>query len=112
MMQNNNEFGCLKVGEGVQINGDVTVPESAFIAGEMNGKLKTKHLELEESGAVDGDVIAHTINAAGKVKGKVTAEEFLSIKLGGKVHGEIRHGDLEIQRGGSISGNVEAINEF
>lgn len=109
---NNSEYGCLKIGQGVIANGDMQVPESAFVAGQVNGKITADHVELEADAKIEGELIAKTIEVAGKVQGKITATEFLSIQTGGKAQGEIEHGDLEVQRGGSIAGTIKSLNDF
>lgn len=109
---NNTEYGCLRIGSGVIANGEMQVPESAFVAGEVKGKLNAQHVDLESSAKLEGEVSAQTIEVSGKAEGKISAREFLSIQPGGKVQGEIEHGDLEVQRGGSIAGNVKSLNSY
>jgi cytoskeletal protein CcmA (bactofilin family) len=105
-------YGQLIVGEGVTMEGDIYAPESAQIAGQMTGKLSTKAITLEASAFFDGEAVADSIHVYGKMKGNVHAREFLSVQSGGKVNGEIKHGELEVQRGGSISGNLQSLNNF
>ena len=107
---NKDEYGCLNIGSGVIINGEMEVPQAAYVAGEINGKLSANHVELEDSAKFEGEISAATVEVSGRMKGKLTAREFLSIRPGGKVDGEIEHGDLEVQRGGSISGTIKSLS--
>jgi cytoskeletal protein CcmA (bactofilin family) len=107
---NKDEYGCLNIGSGVIINGEMQVPQAAYVAGEINGKLSANHVELEDSAKLEGEISANTVEVSGRMKGKLTAREFLSIHPGGKVDGEIEHGDLEVQRGGSIAGTIKSLS--
>jgi cytoskeletal protein CcmA (bactofilin family) len=107
---NKDEYGCLNIGSGVIINGEMEVPQAAYVAGEINGKLSANHVELEDSAKFEGEISAATVEVSGRMKGKLTAREFLSIRPGGKVDGEIEHGDLEVQRGGSIAGTIKSLS--
>ncbi len=112
MSLNNTEYGSLRIGNGVIANGEMQVPGSAFVAGDVKGKLEAQHVELESSAKLEGELSAQTVEVSGKAQGKITAREFLSIQPGGKVQGDVAHGDLEVQRGGSIAGTVKSLNEF
>ena len=106
---NRDKYGCLTIGNGVVINGEMQVPDAAYVAGEINGKLSANHVELEDSARLEGEISANTVEVSGRMKGKLSAREFLSILPGGKVDGDIEHGDLEVQRGGSIAGTVKSL---
>lgn len=103
------EYGYLKVGKGVSLDGDIQVPEAAYIAGDVKGKLSANDLNIEKGALIEGEISSATVEVSGQIKGKLIARTFLSIQSGGKVDGEIEHGDLEIQRGGSIAGTVKSI---
>lgn len=94
----------LMIGAGVVFNGEVTVPGQAVISGTFAGTLTADELVVEATGVASGTIQCRTILAKGTVKEKVDCKELLVIKSTGNVSGDVRYGQIEIERGGAISG--------
>ena len=94
----------LMIGAGVVFNGEVNVPGRAVISGTFTGNLTAEELVVEATGVASGDIQCRTILAKGTLKEKVDCKELLVIKSTGNVSGDIRYGQIEIERGGAISG--------
>jgi cytoskeletal protein CcmA (bactofilin family) len=56
-----------------------------------------------------GSAQIETADIAGRFEGELTVQGRLHIRSTGRVHGTIRYGSIEIERGGAISGQVEAL---
>jgi cytoskeletal protein CcmA (bactofilin family) len=105
----NNQPGCLVVGEGVVLKGSFNVPDIAFISGKIEGDLSAKQIVIERTGAVFGRVSGEVVDVRGEVLEYLTATQSLTIRATGKVHGAIRYSEIEIEKGGLIHGDLNII---
>jgi cytoskeletal protein CcmA (bactofilin family) len=105
----NNQPGCLVVGEGVVLKGNFNVPGIATISGKIEGDLSAKQIVIELTGAVFGRVSGDVIDVRGEVLEFLTASQSLTIRATGKVHGAIHYSEIEIEKGGCIHGNLNFI---
>jgi len=49
-----------------------------------------------------------TAEISGVFDGSITARELLVVRATGRITGKVRFGQLEIERGGEISGDIQA----
>ena len=69
---------------------------------------KTAHLVIGEDGRLDGQGEVETADIAGSFDGTLVVRGRLLIRATGRVKGDIRFGELEIERGGQLAGDVDA----
>lgn len=110
MEDNNSQVGCLMIGEGVSLSGHFTVPQSATIAGTVDGTLSAKEIMVCASGVIKGDLTAEMIDVRGEIHQDITANRFLFIRSTGKVVGDIKYSEIEIEKGAMIEGSMNKIN--
>ncbi len=102
------------IGTGMRVVGDCETEGTLRIEGELRGSVRAgKAVVVGKDGVVVGDILTQDAIVGGKVNGTIVAESRLElqatciidgeiharrIKLdeGGKVHGEIRTGDVQI----------------
>lgn len=109
MENDNNQQGCLIIGEGVTLSGNFTVPHSASIAGTVDGTLSAKEVFVGATGIIKGNLTADTIDVRGELHQDVIANKFLFIRSTGKVAGNIQYSEIEIEKGASLEGNLNKI---
>ena len=105
-----NQPGCLFVGEGVVLKGSFTVPDIASISGKIEGELSAKQIVVEVTGTVSGRVSGEVIDVRGEVVEHLTASQALIIRATGKAHGAIHYSEIEIEKGGSVHGDLNILN--
>ena len=94
------------IGSGTEINGDVSSNSDIRIDGVVNGNLQTKgKVVIGESGKAKGEVICKNADISGKVEGKITASELLSLKPSSLIEGDIVATKLAIEPGARFTGN-------
>ena len=108
-MSNNNQKGCLFIGEGVVIAGSIAVPETATVAGQVEGEISAKEIIVTESGVVRGKVLAEVIDLRGEVHDTMTASKSLFVRATGKALGTVEYALIEIEKGGDLQG---ALSKF
>lgn len=99
----------LVIGFGVKFEGTISVPSTALISGTVIGKLSAKEIEVTQSGVIDGSASALIINVNGHITQETTCPQILKIGRSGKVSGNIEYGELEISKGGKLTGIVKSI---
>jgi cytoskeletal protein CcmA (bactofilin family) len=108
-MADAKENGCLVVGEGVTLSGNFVVPNSASIAGTVEGDLTAREVLVASSGVLKGKITADLVDVRGEVHEDITSNKFLFIRATGKVSGTIQYAEIEIEKGGNMQGSLSKI---
>ncbi|TVQ29777.1 MAG: polymer-forming cytoskeletal protein [Geminicoccaceae bacterium] len=99
----------LTVGEGIKLAGQISACDRLTVYGEVEASLERSHmLDVAKGGTFDGKTEVEEADIAGHVRGELTVTGRLLIRSTGVVEGTIRFGELEIERGGQLRGNVAA----
>ena len=99
----------LVVGEGVLLNGSLEVPNKAMISGAINGDLKVHSLAVGITGKIEGKVVCQIADIAGHVKDDLRVNEFLILRAGSIVSGNIYYKEIEIEKGAKIAGQLSML---
>ena len=99
----------LSVGRGITLSGEINSCQKLYIAGIVEANLTNcRDLDIAESGLFKGSTSIEEAEVSGRFEGDLTVRKRLLIKATGRVSGTIRYGQLEIERGGQISGDIQA----
>lgn len=91
---------------GTELIGDIRSTGDFRVDGTIKGTVELKgKLVVGEKATVDGDVICSNANIAGRVKGKVTVSELLSLQATCKVEGDIQTARLAVEPGAEFTGS-------
>jgi cytoskeletal protein CcmA (bactofilin family) len=96
----------LHVGPGTTLKGDVTTCESLIVQGNLNGTVDAAQMQILSGGVVDGTATVQTAEVEGEFTGTLSVKGLLSVRGAGQIQGTIRYGELEIERGCHVSGDV------
>ncbi len=97
------------IGSGVVFKGSISAPNQAIISGSVEGDLTAKDVLIGASGVVSGNTEAEFIDVKGELNETVASKNVLIVRSTGKVSGDIEYGELEIERGGKIKGNMKQV---
>lgn len=96
------------IGEGLDIEGDISSDEEVVIQGNVRGKVTTRDAVSIGSGSiVQADVSGQSVSIAGQVTGDVTAPERVDIQAGGRLVGDVKAARFTIADGASFKGAVD-----
>lgn len=99
----------LSVGRGITLSGEINSCQKLYIEGIVEANLTNcRDLDIAESGLFKGSTSIEEAEVSGRFEGDLTVRKRLLIKATGRVSGTIRYGQLEIERGGQISGDIQA----
>jgi cytoskeletal protein CcmA (bactofilin family) len=100
----------LTLGPGISLSGEITDCDRLVIRGNARVTLhRVRALEIAETGRfTDGKAEVEEAEVGGVYDGELTVRGRLLIRSTGRVTGTVHYGEIEIERGGGISGSVEA----
>src|SRR5512145_1504372 len=101
-----------QIGVGTEITGDVTTNGDIRFDGVLTGNLKTKgKVVIGETGSVKGEIVCKNSVLEGKVEGRITVTELLTLKATSTLTGDIITRRLAIEPGARFSGNCNMTAE-
>ena len=99
----------LIVGREISLSGEITSCDKLIVEGSVEANLQNCHdVELAESGLFKGSATIDEIEVRGRFEGNLVVRKRLFIRATGRVSGTIRYGQIEIECGGQISGDIQA----
>ena len=97
----------LVIGRGIVLKGEINSCDLVVVEGRLEATMKDcLEIKITETGAFRGRVEFERADISGIFEGELTAREHLVVRATGRVTGRIRFGELEIERGGQVSGDV------
>lgn len=101
-----------QIGVGTEITGDVSTNGDIRFDGVLTGNLKTKgKVVIGETGTVKGEINCKNSVVEGKVEGKISVGELLTLKATSTLIGDIVTRRLAIEPGAKFSGNCSMAAE-
>ena len=102
----------LIVGQGISLSGEITACDRLIVEGDVQVTLnETKAIEIAKTGRfTNGKAEVDEAEISGVYEGDLTVRNRLLIRATGKVRGNVRFGELEIERGGKLSGSVSMLS--
>ena len=97
----------LHVGRDLRLQGSVENCDTLVIEGYMKASsVRSKQVIVAESGVLEGEVDADSIEVRGKFSGTLLARMFLDVRATGTVDGDISYAELAVAQGGRLSGRI------
>ena len=101
-----NSNSSLMIGEGVTITGTIKANNEVTVQGTIDGDIECNSVTINKSGNVKGKIKTETMDVEGKAEGEMNVNTVLSIKSEGHVSGKVFYGEIRIDEGGKISGEI------
>ena len=101
-----NSSSSLMIGPGVTITGTIKADNEVNIQGTIDGDIDCNSVTINQSGNVKGKVQTETMTVEGKVEGEININSILHIKSQGSVSGKVFYGDIQIDEGGKLLGEI------
>lgn len=101
----------LTVGSDILLKGEIATCDRLVIEGKVDATLNDVHtVEITETGSFKGSAQIEDAEISGLFEGDLVVRGRLVIYGSGKVRGKISYGEIEIERGGEISGEIKTGN--
>jgi cytoskeletal protein CcmA (bactofilin family) len=94
------------IGDGTRISGEITVDGDLRVDGEVDGRITaTRRIVVGKTGVVKADVEAGTAEIAGRVVGKLHAQDRVVLVGGSRLEGDVQAQSFKIEDGAYFQGN-------
>jgi cytoskeletal protein CcmA (bactofilin family) len=98
----------LTVGREISLSGEIASCDTLIVEGSVEANLQNcRDVDIAESGQFKGTAEIDNADVRGIFEGNLVVRKRLLIRSGGQVSGTIRYGQIEIELGGQISGDVQ-----
>jgi cytoskeletal protein CcmA (bactofilin family) len=98
----------LVVGREIIVSGEITSCESLVVEGTVRANIECQDLRIEGSGLFTGSATVGDAEIFGRFEGELTVTGRMRVRASGKVSAKVRYHEIEIERGGEISGDLQA----
>ena len=99
----------LTVGNDILLKGEITTCDRLVIEGKVEATVSDVNtMELAECGSFKGSANVVDAQISGQFDGDLVVTGRLVIYASGKVRGNITYGEIEIERGGELSGQIKS----
>jgi len=100
------------IGASIKVKGNFHGQGNIIIEGALEGSLKTDaSIFIGEKAKVIASVEAKDLIVNGEVKGSVKIKNYLSLGSTAKINGDIQYGELSIEKGAIINGQLLSTGE-
>jgi len=101
------EVRKLIVGREITLSGEIAACDHLIVEGTVEASVKECHrLEVAEAGLFRGAVEIHEAEIAGRFEGQIIVQGRLSVRSTGRIEGKIQYGELAVDAGGTLDGEV------
>ena len=98
----------LTVGNDILLKGEIATCDRLVIEGKVDASLNDVHtVEIAETGSFKGSANIEDAEISGLFEGDLVVRNRLVIYATGKVRGKISYGEIEIERGGELTGEIK-----
>lgn len=97
----------LIIGKDVRLKGEVTSCDKLVVEGEVEILLTgCRTLHIGPSGVFRGKAAVSEADIAGRFEGEIETKERLAVRASGRISGKIRYGQITIDAGGQVTGEI------
>ena len=106
----NAEGKQLVVGREISLSGAINACQTLIVEGTVEATLENSEvLEITDTGVFRGMVAINAATIAGSFEGTLTVRDQLSVRSTGRIKGTVRYGQIQIEEGGQIEGDVSVV---
>ncbi len=99
----------LVVGREIVLSGEISACDRLVVEGTVKANIKDcKDIAIAEGGLFTGSASVESAEIRGRFEGELTVSGRLFIRTPGEVAATVRYREIEIERGGRLSGTVTA----
>jgi cytoskeletal protein CcmA (bactofilin family) len=101
----------LIVGPDIKLKGvEITDCDTLVVEGRVEASMDSRVVEIAKHGIFTGNATMDVAEIRGTFEGQLTVRKQLVIYATGRVSGQIRYGQIRIEEGGELSGDVSTLN--
>ena len=90
---------------------EIRACDRLVVEGQVGANLDSRSIEIAESGVFKGTAQIDTAEISGRFEGDITVKQRLTVHATGRLIGMIRYCEIEIDRGGILSGTLKLLGD-
>ncbi|HMK88987.1 MAG TPA: polymer-forming cytoskeletal protein [Methylocystis sp.] len=102
------EKDVVYIGEGVTLTGAIQAQDTVVVDGVVDGEVSCSQLIVGPTGVVNGTIAVSEADVYGKIGSDITVKQLLTVRSSGRVEGKWTYGEIEVEKGGVLSGSAES----
>ena len=99
------------IGRGTRLKGEIEAGGDVIVEGEVEASIRAATMRIAAGGSVTGDVEAPNVEVRGRFQGTLNVRECLTVSGDGHVSGTVRYGELKVDRGARITGDIALVDD-
>src|SRR5437667_8507607 len=101
------DLRTLIIGPGVSVKGEITSCNRLIVEGKIEAKLADcPNVIIKQGGVFNGESTTQEADIQGCFDGNLVVRGRLLVRATGTIAGKIAYGEIEIERGGKITGEI------
>ncbi len=105
------EGKTLVVGREISLSGQIAACDKLVVEGRVEAELdRCRQLEIAPSGFFKGEADIDEAEISGRFEGTLTVQKRLRVRASARIKGKVSYGQIEVEAGGEISGDVQLIH--
>jgi len=97
----------LIVGRDISLNGEIGSCDVLVVEGTVEAKLRDgRSIEIDETGLFKGSVEIDEADIGGRFEGDIIVRGRLTVRSTGKINGSIKYGELSVEAGAKLNGDI------
>jgi cytoskeletal protein CcmA (bactofilin family) len=100
----------LIVGRDIVITGEIQSCDCLVVEGTVKANVTCNELRIAEGGLFQGEASVANADVVGRFEGELQISERLLLRSSGTIAARLRYRQIEIERGGRISGDIQALD--
>ena len=101
----------LIVGPDIKLKGvEITDCDTLVVEGRVEASMDSRVVQIAQNGVFTGNATMDVAEIWGTFEGQLTVRKQLVIYATGRVSGQIRYGQIRIEEGGELSGDVSTLS--
>jgi cytoskeletal protein CcmA (bactofilin family) len=100
------ESNQMLVGREVSLSGKIAGCNRILVEGKVEATLECTTMDVAAPGTFNGTATVEDAVISGRFEGTLTVRKRLLIRESGQVSGTIRYGQLEVELGGKLAGDI------
>ncbi len=103
------ELRKLTVGRDIALTGEISACDYLVVEGTIEARVREgKRMEIADCGLFRGTVEIDEADIAGRFEGDITVHGRLRVRATGRIDGKVQYGELEVEAGGHIEGELHS----
>ncbi|WP_442754291.1 bactofilin family protein [Methylocystis sp. JAN1] len=100
------------VGAGVTLKGEISVPDLIVVDGTVEGDVTARVVSVGQSGVIRGNISATEADISGWITDRIEIRQLLLVRSTGRVEGRVTYGEIELEKGAVVTGDLSAADEY